>query len=156
MPETDEIPRTKSTVPVASVNADGSIVFRPRSIIVLLALLGLTTGGSSILAKWGLVTESELSTVKAEESKRAEVDDTRHDSLVARVDGHDKQFEGITATIGEVQKVQHWSVADQAATRVSKTAPKPHRNSAYRRLLQANLERLKAGNRPCSNLECTN
>jgi hypothetical protein len=83
------------------------------------------------------------------ENKKA--DDARHVTI-------DHTFKKITRKIDRVQDVQHWQVADQAAERVSKDAPKKKQEEKRRLLFKWNMQRLKEKppKMPCSNLDCTN
>lgn len=87
--------------------------------------------------------------VKKTIAEHAATDDERHVRI-------DKTFKKINKTMNQVQDVQHWQVADQAAERVSKDAPKKKQEEKRRVLFKWNMARLKAKQMPCSNLDCTN
>lgn len=159
MPDPISDPSKKPSVPpfeVVKVTSDGKISFTLRGVIVILLALAGTGGVSSLLANYGLASNSSVEDVSKKQVVHDKLDAERHVKVDERLKGHDTELQGITATIGEVQEVQHWQAADQAAERVSQAAPKPRRREAYKRLFRSNMKRLKGKELPCSNLDCTN
>jgi len=128
-----------------------------RAIFIVLGALGVTGGtfGAVRLATVGDVEAAEKRVEKKvhKEKKAREAGFVTFD---ARLVVQEEATNDLKDTVQEVQEVQHWQVADQAAERTSQEAPKHKRKDAYKRLFKRNLNRLKSKRPPCANLECTN
>ena len=128
-------------------------------VIMVATLLGVGGGGFGI-ARCATVSdvaaaEERVDRKVKKEKKEREEYDVKFD---ARLKVQEKTTTDLKGAVEEVQDVQHWTAADQAAERVSKKAPKHQREEVRMELFKRNLARLKSKPKkmPCMNLDCTN
>ena len=148
--------RSTSTSEAPDVEIKGKkISLSLRAIIILAGVLGVGGGtfGAVRLATVGDVEASEKRVEKKVQEEKKERE-TGFVTFDARLVVQETATKDLKNTVEEVQNVQHWQVADQAAERLSQEAPKHKRKSAYKRLFKRNLDRLKSKRPPCSNLDC--
>jgi hypothetical protein len=129
-----------------------------KTIAAILGVLGAGTGTSFGIARCATTQDVKAAERRIEQKIDTEsgVRETGFIKFDARLKVQEKSTEDLAKTVGQVQEVQHWQVADQAAEMVSKEAPKHKREEKRRDLFKWNMRRLKHGQMPCTNLDCSN
>lgn len=151
---------------MAKLGSSGEIKLEQNGMVVswrtvfamLVALLG---GGSGGMAMFEIGNESKVD-AKLQEIKS--VESTRHSTVQIKLDDHaiiledhNKKISKIDQGVEEIQLVQHKSVSREEARRLTvgiKSRETRERN--YDRLVDLNLRRLRKGDDPCANIECSN
>jgi hypothetical protein len=147
---------SKSLVPAEIVNT--KITLSLKTLLIILGVVAGVGGGSFGVVRIATMGDVQAAEKRVEnkiikEKKERKVYEAAFD---ARLDVQKAATTDLKNTVSEVQEVQHWQVADQAAERVSKKAPKPRREGIRMDLFKENIRRLKDKKAPCSNLDCTN
>lgn len=146
---------SKSIVPELGAT---KITLSLRTLLIIAGVLAGTGGGAFGFVRLATTSDVEAAEKRVEEKVHKEKR-TREASFVtfdARLVVQEEATEDLSDTVQEVQEVQHWQVADQAAERVSKKAPRNRKEEVRMRLFKENITRLKAKKTPCANLDCTN
>jgi len=141
-----------------AIKSNGLVVSWRTVFAMIVALLG---GGSGGFAMVEVATEGK---VDEKIQDVIEVEKVRHTGVQLLLDDHakilkkhDDKISRIDQGIEQIQQVQHRSVSRDEARRITETIEsRVAREREYDRLVDLNLKRLRKGDDPCGNMECSN
>jgi hypothetical protein len=148
--------RSTSQMPELSISK-GKITLNTKA---MLWVLGSLLAGGGVFGAVRLATTADVAAAEKRVEKKVNKQKGEHATVHFKLDTQVQKVEAVQTqlkqTVSEVQEVQHWQVADQAAERVSKKAPTHKREEVRMGLFKENISRLKNKKTPCANLDCTN
>ena len=128
---------------------------RLKSKTILICLALLLGGGGSVgggYAVFGLVTENEL---KGYLENTKKIEDERHAVIDMKFIEQSGDIKELKSTVSDIQETQISDIARKESRRLTEDIrSRKAREANYDRLLRLNTRRLKAGQGPCTSLEC--